>query len=295
MLETENPDIYRVVLETLQSGILMLDRAGGIAFWNEGAERISGYRRHEVVGHLRQHNILTHCDEHLCDDCGTACPYASVLQEGKPKSCYVYIRHKDGHRIAVQTWTAPIRNSHGSVIGVVQNFSEMHVPGSDAPAHIPRGLSESSRLPDREYCQLYLHEELTGFAQYRSPFGILRIHAPSLREIATRRGREAEDALVRRMVVAAHEAADGENFFGRWTEDEFLMLVANCSAAELAEAAGHLQESLNHITLHWWGDELSLNVFVTHNVVQPGDTIESLLKRAGFACSSAPGKSASAG
>lgn len=292
----DNPDIFREVLETLQSGILLLDHTGKIAFWNEGAERISGYRRHEVVGRLLQHNILTHCDKRNCDGCAAMCPFASVLHEGKARSSSMHIQHKDGHRVAVQAWTAPIRNPHGSVIGVVQNFNEIHAAAHEEALRTSRtSLGADSRLPDREYCRLYLHEQLAGFAQYRSPFGILRVHAPSLERVAAQRGREAEDALVRRMALAAHENVDGDDFLGRWTADEFLMLVANCSAAELAEIAQRLQKSLSHVSVHWWGDEVSLEAFVTYSVVQPGDTIELLLQRAGFAHSSASGKSASAG
>ncbi len=283
MLFTENPDIFREVLEALQSGIAIVDRGGKIAFWNEGAERISGYRRHEVVGHPRQHNICTHCDEHGCDGCGGACPYAGVLQEGKAKSCSMHFQHRDGHRVTVQAWTAPVRNTHGSIIAVVQNFHDIHA-ASDAPARLSRRLGgEGSHLPDHEYCQLYLHEQLAGFSQYRSPFGVLRMHAPSLGSVGTGRGHEAEDALVRRLALAAHAAIDGENFFGRWATEEFLMLVANCNAAQLEEDARRLQESLSHVTLHWWGDDLPLNAFVTYGIVQPGDTVESLTQRAGFA------------
>ena len=295
MLEIDNPDIFREVLEKLQSGILMVDRTGKIVFWNEGAERISGYRRHEVVGHLRQHNILTHCDERRCESCGTECPFINVMHEGKAKTGSMQLQHKEGRRVSVHAWAAPIRNAHGSVVGVVLNFSEIHTTASDNCSHGPRArLDESSRLPDHEYCRLYLHEQLTGFSEYRMLFGILRVHAPGLAGVGARRGREAEDALVRRMAVTAHESVDGENFFGRWTEDEFLMLVAKCSAAELGAEASHLQEALRDITLHWWGDELPLNAYVTHSIVQPGDTIESLLQRAGFT-QSASRKTATAG
>ncbi len=292
----DNPDIFREVLESLQSGILLVDHTGKIAFWNEGAERISGYRRHEVVGRLLQHNILTHCDEHNCDGCGAMCPFANVLHEGKARSGSMHIQHKDGHRVAVQAWTAPIRNPHGSVVGVVQNFSEIHAAAREEPLRTSHAwLGADSRLPDQEYCRLYLHEQLAGFTHYRSPFGILRIHVPRLERVAAQRGREAEEALVRRMALAAHETVYGDDFFGRWTSDEFLMLVANCSATELAQIAQHLQESLSHVSLHWWGDEVSLEAFVTHSVVQPGDTIELLFQRAGFAHSSPSSKSASAG
>src|SRR5579863_132326 len=298
MVETDNPEIFREVLETLQMGVLMISRAGKILFWNEGAQRITRHRRHEIVGHSFQDNILTHCDDLRFDLCGTECPIATVMHEGKPKSTLVHFQHKDGHRIAVQAWTVPIRNVHGSVIGVAQSFMEAHPATSsgDFPGLIPQGgLDETSRLPNREYTLFYLHEHLAGFASHRLPSGILRIRVDELAQMANSHGREAGHAMIRLLAQPLREQLDSAVFLGRWTQDEFLTFLTNCNPAELAEAARHLEDTLQHLSLQWWGDHLPVRASVGQTVVQPGDTIESLLQRAGFAHTLTSTKEASAG
>src|SRR5579872_5777924 len=60
MSELQDPEIFRTVLDTLQTGVSVTDRNGRILFWNQGAERVTGHKRHEVVGRGCRDNILIH-------------------------------------------------------------------------------------------------------------------------------------------------------------------------------------------------------------------------------------------
>ena len=63
MSEVRDPEVFRAVLDSLAMGVYITDRTGTILFWNQGAERITGHQRHEVIGHTRRENILTQCNE----------------------------------------------------------------------------------------------------------------------------------------------------------------------------------------------------------------------------------------
>src|SRR2546426_9517321 len=43
MPELQDPDIFRTILESLQTGVYVVGREGRILFWNQGAEKITGY------------------------------------------------------------------------------------------------------------------------------------------------------------------------------------------------------------------------------------------------------------
>src|ERR1700689_337905 len=71
MSEFDNPDIYKSILESLPTGIYLVDRDRRICFWNTGAEDISGYLRQDVVGHFLRERLLA-SDEDLDPDSETA-------------------------------------------------------------------------------------------------------------------------------------------------------------------------------------------------------------------------------
>ena len=50
MLDLQNAEIFRAALESLQTGVCIVDRDRKISYWNDGAERITGYLRQDVVG-----------------------------------------------------------------------------------------------------------------------------------------------------------------------------------------------------------------------------------------------------
>ena len=52
MLNLEDPQLLRAILDNLQTGLFVTDREHRIVFWNDGAEKITGYMRHAVLGHL---------------------------------------------------------------------------------------------------------------------------------------------------------------------------------------------------------------------------------------------------
>src|SRR6516165_10588970 len=58
-----DPEAFQNVLNSLPSGIYLLGRERKIVFWNQGAERITGYMRHEVVGRLCREDFLAYCDQ----------------------------------------------------------------------------------------------------------------------------------------------------------------------------------------------------------------------------------------
>ena len=104
---------FQLLVESVQDcAIFMLGPDGRIASWNAGAERINGYRAHEIIG------------EHF----STFYPLDDVAQ-GKPQWALEIAeregRHedegwrvrKDGTRFWANAMISPMRDSHGGLIG----------------------------------------------------------------------------------------------------------------------------------------------------------------------------------
>ena len=56
MLDLADSRLLEAILDSLDSGVYLVDKHRKITFWNHAAERISGYMRHDVTGLLsRRH------------------------------------------------------------------------------------------------------------------------------------------------------------------------------------------------------------------------------------------------
>ena len=45
---------HRLVLEALPLGIYVVNREGKVVLWSEGAEKLTGFLRQDIVGRLRR-------------------------------------------------------------------------------------------------------------------------------------------------------------------------------------------------------------------------------------------------
>jgi len=199
----QNPQLYESILEALKTGVYVVDRQKRIVFWNDGAERITGYLRHEVVGHLCEQNVLKHCNGEACELCGDACPLSTALRDAKSVEATGFIHHKAGHRILVQSWTIPVRDEHGSIIGAVASFDARHiVPEPDRRENDLSAygvLDSATGAANRMMLQTRLRETLTTFLELNIPFGILCIQLGDLNAFRSSYGQEAATTMLRVM------------------------------------------------------------------------------------------------
>src|SRR5437016_7225941 len=164
MSDFSNPEIYRTVLESLHTGVYLVDRERRIVFWNDGAEKITGHLRHDVLGRLCRDNILVHCDDNNKMLCVDACPLIEVMRDGQPREVAVYLRHRGGYRVPVLVRAVPIRDAHGAVIGAAESFSERESalsPERRTCSMVSQGSTdEKTGLPDHAFTESLLRESL---------------------------------------------------------------------------------------------------------------------------------------
>jgi PAS domain S-box-containing protein len=122
----DDSEIYRTVLESMQNGVYLVDRSEKIQFWNEGAERITGYLRQDVLGHSCRDFFAPQEQEGQDGVCEFGGALASVLRDGRPAVTELTLRHKGGHQVALHVRCVPIGSRAGAIIGVVESFDDHH-------------------------------------------------------------------------------------------------------------------------------------------------------------------------
>ena len=170
--ELDKPEIYRKILESLQTGIYLVDHDQKILFWNDGAERITGHLRQDVLGRFCVEDLLGNRDGHDSFATDAADAIAAVLRDGKPVAVNVSLCHKEGHRVLVRLRAVAIRNSHGTAMGAAVSFEEsLSVSSWDrrqGKLAVFGCIDEESGVFNREYLLFQVRENLSTFNRYRS-------------------------------------------------------------------------------------------------------------------------------
>src|SRR5579859_6066196 len=87
------------VLNSLPDGVYVTDTHRRILFWNQAAERITGWRKEDVVGKYCSDNVLAHLDKDGHPLCGCdLCPLHRSMVTGQPstESMVIFAHCKSG-------------------------------------------------------------------------------------------------------------------------------------------------------------------------------------------------------
>ena len=275
-------DVYRRVLESLEDGVYLVDSSRCIVYWNDGAERITGYRRQDVIGRPWS-NLLVYCS-----DAGFAfrdqdCPLATTMADGRSRRLDAFLKHQRGHRVPVSIRSAAVRDAGGDVVGAVEIF---HVDSrhygllQKFRGLEPYGcLDPALGLPNRAMTEARLRHRLEDLGAFAIPLGIFSIEIGDRAALEARGGHSAWEGLLRIAAQTMAETMEPNGFVGRWDQARFIGLLGNSDLISLHQIGSRVA-SLVHVShVSWWGDELEPTVVLRSAMAEPGDTPESAVAR----------------
>lgn len=293
----QEPEIWRNMLESLPGGLCVLDLQKRIVVWSTGAERLSGHLRHEVIGHSCVSEALLHCDQPGCEFCDEHCPSAQAMRNSHGTDTTGFLRHKEGHEVPVRIRTVPVHNEHGSVIGALETFEELH-PGEHVRACASSLDSRDAvtGTASRAMMQAHLQATLQSLAQGAASRWVLLVQVGGLQHFRASLGAEAASSLLRVVARGIESILWRSDLVGRWADDQFLLIVDGSRDEAMRGFGERVRRTLANEGIEWWGERRSLPVEITATLLQTDDSVQSVLQRlteslsrsASPSCSSGP-------
>ncbi len=279
MFDESNSWIYREVLERLMTGVYVVDSHRKIAFWSDGAEKISGYLRQDVVGRFCRDNLLEHCDAKSRQLCHCECPLAEVLLDGRPRESRMYLRRRDGLRVPVLVRAVPVRDARGIIVAAAESFDVQTLAPTigNLPSLARDHVDEATGVPNHWFLLSVLQQRTSAEAGPFRPFGVLRIRIEQYSEMARRYGNTACASLLRLVAESLRTALKPADIVGRWSEAQFAALLEVHSEEALYKIQARLERVLEHVSFVWWGDEVAVKTAIETRVVERGQEKQSLV------------------
>ena len=283
MSELEREDIHRRVLDSLQTGVCLVDRNHKILFWNEGAEKTTGHLRQDVLGRDAR-EVIQLDQEDAEEDPSQATDFiAEVLREGKPTFAQVLLRHKAGHLVPARMRVVAIRNDHGTIIGAAESFEES-VSASDWDRRQETladygALDSITGVLTESFLLSHLRENLRTFRECQVPFSVVSVRVDRLDDLKARYGPGVIAVLLRSVGQTLENGLRPTDFLGRRGEADFLSILTDCSRLDVGKVCERLKRGVHGVKVNWWGDRLPVTASLGATTVLPDDTVEDILAR----------------
>ena len=123
LLRAQNAELTRTMLNTLSDGVYATDMDGRITFINSSAEKILGWKEHEMIG-LGVHQTIHHTRANGDPFPQVDCPLMKVFKEGVPLNGDDHFIHRDGHVIPVSYRANPLLRD-GKAFGSLVSFRDI--------------------------------------------------------------------------------------------------------------------------------------------------------------------------
>jgi len=122
MQEQELNRYWKTVVETIQDGVMIVDRTGIILSVNHGLEVISGYDRSELIGHPCSALNCNACEMVRERDGGHWC---KLFRTGSLKKQQSTLIRKDGRTVPIIKNASILKDADGRLIGAVETMTDI--------------------------------------------------------------------------------------------------------------------------------------------------------------------------
>ncbi|MFO0910060.1 MAG: sensor domain-containing diguanylate cyclase [Isosphaeraceae bacterium] len=277
------PQFFQKLFENLYDGVYFVDRQRRILFWNRGAELITGYSREEVLGRHCHARILDHVDVQGNALCLKQCPLACTIRDGKPRSARVFLRHKDGRRIAVDVHIMPLLDDDGQTLGGIEIFrdasSAVALEGAYEQLRVLAERDPLTGTANRRHLDVALAHQVELLRRTGIPFSLVLADVDHFKGVNDSYGHATGDRALVRFAEMLLRLSRPSDIVARYGGEEFVVILPG----QKIEVASVVAERFRATTpqtapIEMRGRMLTASFGITEAVLE--DEADDVLRRA---------------
>jgi diguanylate cyclase (GGDEF)-like protein/PAS domain S-box-containing protein len=269
-----------VTLQSIADAVLCTNRACEVTYVNAAAEQLIGWPAAEAVGRplatvLRilpepnTHSVTSEIEQILAGEQRTGPATGSLLQG------------RDGSTTPIHERAAPIRDSHGEVMGIVFVMRDITQERAFAAQLLHQATHDAlTGLANRREFEQQLGWAILDQQRTGTDYALLYLDLDQFKVVNDTCGHAAGDELIRLVSWAVKQELRAGDVLARLGGDEFGILLANYpqqAALSLAESVRHRISALRFI---WEGKVFSTNASIgvlslTESLATVGDALSA--------------------
>jgi diguanylate cyclase (GGDEF)-like protein/PAS domain S-box-containing protein len=276
-------DLHACIVENMFDGVCYVDVERRVLLWNKAAENITGYVSAEVLGHLCCDRLYIYTNENGESLCRKGCHFIQAIHSGRTYEDDVYLKGKQGQRIAVNIRVIPMFDEQGQVVGAVEIFREIISAVRDenkirtlAKLAYVDSLTE---LANSQYMENKLHIKLEELKNGKATFGVVLIRINEFKEFNETYGNDVGDKILKAIAKQLAKIMNYPDTAGRWQGTHFLVFSQNDKKSILTLLTNKISASMGKSSVWVDGENITYSVSIGATMAEVNDTVATVVNR----------------
>jgi len=236
--QKEQADRLRMIVDSMDQGLLIVERCGRIQYANPSCDRYLGYAAEQLVGRSLADLVAQQ------DSYADGCSAMEAIGHGTRE---VLIRHRDGGLRAMDLTMTPMHAADGLFVALLHDITH-HKQSEDALQRAAM-LDPLTKIANRRHFDAFLEKEWQRAIRNAQPLSLVVLDVDHFKLYNDTLGHAAGDLCLQKVAQAleAH-ALRPTDLAARYGGEEFVLLFAEtpgAAAARLAEAIRTTVEALH--------------------------------------------------
>ncbi len=257
--------IYQEVLKYVKEGVYFVDTNRKITFWNNTAEKITGFTAAEVLNKYCYDNILNHVDDEGTHLCQQGCPLHRTMEDGHNREASVYLHHKQGYRVHVMVRTYPLYDED-RLIGAIELFSDekppMQLMEEIEDLKVLAMTDQLTEIANRRYTESFLSGKLLELEEFKTPFGVAMIDIDHFKAVNDTYGHDAGDLTIQMTAKNLVNAVRSSDLVGRWGGEEFLVVFSAVGINQLQQITERMRMLVETSSVQREGSDIRVTISI---------------------------------
>ncbi len=281
----EEKERAQVTLHSIGDGVITTDPYGYVEYLNPIAEALTGWNTEEAKGQPLS-RIFRIVDETTRRPVTN--PVAKCLSENRiiGLANHTVLINRSGDEVAIEDSAAPIRNRHGTIIGVVLVFHDVSKAREMAheltwqASHDPLTGLINRREFEQRLEQAFQHTHDKG-----ETHTLLYLDLDQFKLVNDTCGHIAGDELLRQLASHLQQQVRESDTLARLGGDEFGLLMENCDLEHAMRVANSLRDCIMKFSFVW--EEKTFKVGSSIGIVEINRSLQNtaqIMSNADVAC-----------
>ena len=271
------------LLDTMHDAVIFVDAYLKVLYWNQGAERLTGISGKSMVSQNFSPSLLKMCDEREKAIADGECPVAQAVKSGVQWQRRFHISGRGGKSSPVDVHAVPVVDDAGIITGATLLLhdvsSEISLEQRCQNLHDLATQDPMTKVANRAEFDRVLKEFVSAHRETKRPCSLIMTDIDRFKTINDTYGHQAGDHIIQAIAHLMKTFCRAGDLVARYGGEEFVLLCADCDNATAARRAEEVRVAFGLMKHEALGQRCVTASFgVTE--VQPGDTPETMLRRA---------------